>query len=1153
MSYGNNRPGEPDNYPGVGRLPLVLFGLFFAACMIFICGGVLVGLVGHLGKVTDVDGETLNPWVNRSTAHTKVKRPGTFTVLDWKTEFTSPAAPADEADLAGIERLFDTLLAATEKGNKAGIRDCFDDDRRFEEIAASRLWPSMTQQRIAEYKIAMPADRVMPPLTSRYKIVSVRPTARPNEVVVSGYFWYTHEDCSAVQFRLIRRGRWRVFDVAECGYEMTRAERDAMFMLVQMEEGPAKQELVLANNALDEVERLLAQHNRAGAMAKLRLIQFSKLRSDLADDLRILVAFDWMQCQDAGQVIAAAESVQNKEKNAYAHYLLAWGYASQGKHDKVVEACEAFAKTQSETIRVAFLLAAAYEALERPADAARVWTTVLRADPEHISTLAGLARNLDENSLADLSSHLKSLPSPIKTCESLLAQSFRLGDSGARELLAGLIAELAPGSAVAERAKGRVAQHLGEYEEAAACFSRAAGLEEDPETKREMASEYVSAMIEAEQYLKAYTEGPDPDAAFEYLIEMQGDEDSVEIDRPTWDALLAARREKHPDDPRAYLLAGRLLAEDEDYAAAEREFAAGLAKTEDEDLQGQLQREREMALAHLGRATEAYLASQDPAASFLSLAGQLQSQNKDDELAKLIELHRAKSPADSWLDLYAGQLCARRKDWPGAEHYFVRGERGAKEEWLKSSYRRERTRALIDAHGIAEAYRRLGGNSSVFVEMVQSLRYRNEDTQLAQLVAAHRLAMPRDRNLLYWEAELLRRRKDDEGYLRVTQSIPAATWGALEEHQRRDIAINSVRALLRQNRKTEAVARARSPQFSNDPFPALLAEAAAGNVTEATRLLREHNQQPYRFMDPYREPDLGSILRSAPFLPLREEVPPALSNFDGSASIVLLLESPGHLSAEQLRGWLPENVRGTAQIDPLPALESGDDSAAAETWVARCGEFVACVSRGTRKYAANAEKNLPRQADEELKQIVLRHGGWVQVSVDAPFGKDATSSDAVAGKLAAAIARAEGKNGQAIYWARRFQLLRCDPAGQAQLLSGTPPQAGLDEEDGHTSWFVERGPRHNTAYYRQTQRMAREFRAAWAKRRPGEQFAVQVELSLGEGVERIWLNVMRRQTSTYGTGQLQARMISHSLLRPELKTGEPVVLYDTQLIDWRAQ
>lgn len=1155
MSYGNDRPPKIEENAGPGRVVIVLFGVFFFACVVFICGGMLLGLVGHFGSIAVEDEpEAPGPNDKGAVSNGKRKRPGTFTVLDWKTEFESPALPGDETDLAGIERLFDTLLAATEAGNKVGIRDCFDDDRRFEEVSASRLWPNMTWHRLAEYKAAMPAEDVMPQLTRRYKIVSVRPMKQPSEVVVSGYFWSGESECAAFQFRLVRRGRWRVFDVAESGFGLTGTERDVLYLLMPIEGGPAYQEFEHARKSIEESHEMRDRFDRAGATAKLRGITLSTLRSDLADDFRIIMALNWMHWDDPKQVVAVADSIQNKDSASYAHYFRAWAHSRQGKHESVIEAGEALARFPGESIRFAPQLAAAYESLDRPAEAAEVWRKLLRADPAGLAALTGLARSLDESEQAFLTDHLKSLPTPLKTCETLLSQSYRLGDRGAHELLSRLIGELAPGSATAERAKGRLADYQGEAEVAAGHFANAFALETDPEVRKQIIWEYVNAMIEAEQYLRAYTEGPDPNGTFEYLVNLQGDEDADVIDRRTWDALLAARREKHPYDPWAHLLAGRLRVEDDDFATAEREFAAGLKLAKDEDLRDQLRYERDMALANLGRATEAYLAAKDSAEAFQSLASQLQAAEKDDDLAKLVALHRTRAPTDPWLNLYAGQLKARAKDWAGAEHLFVQGERYARENWLKSSYRRERTSMLIEAYGIAEAYRRLGGTSPLFVEMVRPLQHRSDTIQMEQLVAAHRQAMPRDPQLFYWETVLLQLKKDDVGYLRHTTNVLHATWSTLDEHQRREIVTHSVRILVRRNQMSEAVARARMPLLGSDPFPSLLAEAASGNVEESARLMREFNQQRNRIHDPYHDEDLGKILRTAPFLPLREEFPPPLFGGEaGTASVVVLLGSPGRLVEADLLQWIPESLRGTARLLTLPDEAKGEKVIQTPLLVARVGDHVASVTSGAGRYATDAERSVPLNADDALKQIVHKHDGWLHIAVRAPSESGVAMAQSLAGQMAAAIVRSDAMNAQAIYWPQRFRLKLADDGALSQLSAGQEPESALSEGDGRLAWFLDHEEAGSGPRVRQSQRRAREFRAAWARRRPGEQFSVQVELSLGEGVERVWLDVTRRLPNTYGAGQLHARLNADSILRPELKSGEPVALFDLQLTDWRAK
>lgn len=380
--------------------------------------------------------------------------------------------------------------------------------------------------------------------------------------------------------------------------------------------------------------------------------------------------------------------------------------------------------------------------------------------------------------------------------------------------------------------------------------------------------DYVFALYKIGCWQQAYAEiEPHKDTFTQLANLMANDKQGAELE-----ALVRLHRPNAGDDADLTFYEMRARALTKNWAEAITLFRQASQKQTNQLQRANYQTYFLLDLAAEGKWIEGYRAAVDKKTAFNTLAGQLLTQKKDKDLAKLLEEHHKNGAGEPWYSFYQGELFLLRGDTQQATHWFRVALSKAKhqDEWR---VRNGLFRARFQAGKVVLAYTENKANDETFTSLAQLCLQNKDSKQLQALLDAHRKDKPDDPNLFSWELELLWLRKDYEGALRL--------WA---EH-REDVFTLSMfrwkaddyraRCLVKLKRNAEAVRAAEEivKKRSGDRLLLVLAHAAAGDVPQTIAAMGKLATNIFFVRRCYEDDDLGPILKSKEFQAFRAKFP----------------------------------------------------------------------------------------------------------------------------------------------------------------------------------------------------------------------------------------------------------------------------------------
>jgi tetratricopeptide (TPR) repeat protein len=245
-------------------------------------------------------------------------------------------------------------------------------------------------------------------------------------------------------------------------------------------------------------------------------------------------------------------------------------------------------------------------------------------------------------------------------------------------------------------------------------------------------------------------------------------------------ALLEAHAKAAPASPVLSWYRCRLEARQGNPATATKLFREGLAGLADPEREARVRTFLD-DMIESGKHLDAYPAVPDPKAAFGRLVSDLALEEKAEDLARLIDLHRARYPNDLQLYRARAGLLRLRDDRAGAAEEELAGWEKAPEE------QRERDRyrvveALYRDGLVATAYEKIEPRGAVFPQLAQLLRQDGRLAELERLLAAQRFHEGNSVELLVEEALFeLKRERPKRAVELFRQAQQAAGKKGLEE------------------------------------------------------------------------------------------------------------------------------------------------------------------------------------------------------------------------------------------------------------------------------------------------------------------------------------------------------------------------------------
>jgi tetratricopeptide (TPR) repeat protein len=421
---------------------------------------------------------------------------------------------------------------------------------------------------------------------------------------------------------------------------------------------------------------------------------------------------------------------------------------------------------------------------------------------------------------------------------------------------------------------GNAYAELGRHAEAADEYRKA--LDDLPDSEPALIGLMVALKADEKGELaRRFARFKDPAAHLVSLITAAGD-DHVAIEQ-----FVNVVREKAPTDPEGLFQAARLRLAKNDDPEAVRLFLRAIehgGKARDSYVERFAEE-----MAARGKATEAYAAlpDKDRKSGFQALAEAVSYEVDHDgatarQLPELIAARRKHEPADPWLFFYDGVVHRSRKQYDLAEKAFADGMARELSPEDRERFRWLRVVNLADGHRELEAYAKVGPRRATFSQLASHMEDDADLPKLSVLIWIHGMADPADPELALWRGDVYFRTSQ---YALALEDFRTYRSIAKKGDKTREWRVNDLiaRSLLRMNRLTEARAELRpadGKEYYNRVLDAAIT-AASGDVDATEReldeLVRSQHGTAVMF---HNDPDLGRILKTAPFKRLADKYPP---------------------------------------------------------------------------------------------------------------------------------------------------------------------------------------------------------------------------------------------------------------------------------------
>ncbi|MFO0863044.1 MAG: hypothetical protein U0744_00005, partial [Gemmataceae bacterium] len=301
----------------------------------------------------------------------------------------------------------------------------------------------------------------------------------------------------------------------------------------------------------------------------------------------------------------------------------------------------------------------------------------------------------------------------------------------------------------------------GKAEEAIAPVLAELERTKQPSDRTNVLRPFLHAMVDAELEMQVYAKIPEAVASEAFNV--IGYDLAYGKKPERLEALIAAHRKRHPNDPLIPRLEAAAAVRAKNHGRAADLFLVALKKQDDPQVRnGYL-----IAAAESGHAVEAFQQIKGTNTDLTVLGRELARKKQWDELDRLMKVFAPNGSVDS---AYLGLLARRQiaaKQWKDAEETLNKYKSKTNGSMQYDDNVFAIANALIEADRPLDAYRLSPNRSVAFDTVARRLKAAKKPDELAKLLNEHRKNFPRDQRLQLHDAELKLLRNDPDGAIRV--------------------------------------------------------------------------------------------------------------------------------------------------------------------------------------------------------------------------------------------------------------------------------------------------------------------------------------------------------------------------------------------------
>lgn len=685
----------------------VVVAMVFGACLL--CGAGLLALIWTIGFAEDrraAERDRRRAAVELDMALQRQRQQNeervAAPVVDWAEVAAAYTGPKpDPADAAEFAPLFTALGKALDRDDRAAVDRLCDLDRLLDEVIASSGRGDIAQAKaelepdlkgaFARWMIQNSDLR-----WTRTEVARVEWRAGRAEAAV----YVVHRPAFGDPFKALwwvgrRSDGWRVFDAADL-FRARRFTRDPVTV-----SAPEVRQLAIldvgqygaARQALAEAERAL-NHGLNAGLAEATLEPSRGVRLP-PEDAALLALLEGRIASQRGDTEAALSQFDTAERlvpgvpAAQAHRAAALNRA--GRFDAALDAVREYRRRCGPDGHASLNEGAALEGLGRPREAADVYRGALDDDPDSAAALRGLGRVLPANDKSELGLRLAKARDPRHLYDRAVWGPDGQRDEVTADVLLDALRKARPDDPHGLGEDIRRQIKAGRFDAAQKLMEH--GLKaKERDDREEVLDAYLLAMARAKKLTEGYEAVPKGYAihAFRTLAEDWADELFDRADKEPGPEvaelreLIAAHREREPNDPWLWFFEGAARQREKQYEKAAEAFAAGAKKLppapkkkpapdEFDENAGAVSRFRSRRIECLflaKKGLEAYARIEPTAEVFQELAGLYDRANDLDGLAALLAAHRTREPNDPQRLYWQGHLNFRDRNYAGASLLF---------------------------------------------------------------------------------------------------------------------------------------------------------------------------------------------------------------------------------------------------------------------------------------------------------------------------------------------------------------------------------------------------------------------------------------------------------------------------------------------------
>lgn len=1069
---------------------------------------------------------------------------------DLHAGFGAAQPEVDPVTLAAVNAFFDKLVESTQDENEPAFRSLIDGSRFMGEVKKRGVLKELTQSGeislIADYQnrwISIPA------YWNRFRIANVKLSRNGRDAVAYVYFWDSSQAVSEVRWWItLSGGQWKAYDWEQLEFGTRMSLEAAVY--TRDSALPRTTEHI---QALTEITNAYKRFGDGDQKAAAELLTQAERRTaipELADNLAVRLAYGWRIIGKPRNCLLAARKARNPGVAAGTLYVQAAVYQQYGLHRRALD----FAKQYEEAIGGGPAsdeqLADILDSLGERQAAVIHRQKVLRFDPDNVGELFSLAAAADGSQSQLVVDLVQKASAPVERALGLVAHVAANGDQVVAQALADFVIQTDPQSARAAAAEAQLAVALGDDDRGAAAYKTAIERADDDESRESYVSGFLDAMSSAGKLLEAYEQAPDQKAAFRHLAN-GGDDDEAGLAPDNLKALCQAHRDRFPDDPWLHYQTGLLLEHEQDAEGAERELRAALEDADEDD--DQLIRGALLSLLdRTGKCLEAYEGRLLPSReAFQQLVQTHDGSQSVCDLGELHKRHFAAHPDDPWLDACAAIVQRDAGNKQEALRLAMHGYETTKDDSIKQQYR-WRVIGLANEIGDIRAVYKVSYNPD---EALRTLWQRPEPSGASQqrqaLLDQHKQSRPITALWRMFQAERLWDDQDYAGLVRTVEPVADAMLGELGDWDVGRFGDLYVRSLLKVGRADDARSFAAAVcDQCGKTLPLLNVSAHDRNVAEIEKLLAEFGNDTWKISVAYNDSEIGPVLRSAEFLPVRRKFPPEPGVSFSRSGVVLLLDAPSTITTDDLKSAASVLLGNDVAVEPFAAPPGMPSPGVVESWLVRAGHSCLSIAAGGDRRFAEAGPDVDKQHSEALSRALARHRGWVSLrwlGPDRSEAADRTASSPIY-RLAARL--------------RNDHCLALSLSPDNVVIVNSPELGAiLESEDPHTE-LTSRGevfwlPRQRVPDSEGSQKRDAEFSRSLAKldvafqaRSPEDSLEIGILVRDEDLAEVLKLDLVHASKAPYRGRTFRGTFKTNSRLCPELVAGEPLSVSEYQVVEW---